>query len=247
MRADEAEAHASAASTGKGGRNLPGTAAGAEARTAAGGRTKPEGLRLMEAAVERSNMLGAYERVVKNHCVSGAKAETQSECRQKRSGPTVAAEVSGLQCHVAPESEAENRTSQPPTLGRENPPDVAWRSGPKCETSHRRTQPHIARLGCLLPAHRRKRGAGGRRQAVDRKMRREGRCSGRTRVNPTDTRHTARNACPRGSRACGKQEARGQVHCLAPPSGSRSAAGKLLLIEEKGLTDCEWTKVCLTG
>ena len=71
MRADEAGAHASAASTGKGGRNLPGTAAGAEARTAAGGRTKPEALRLMEAAVERSNMLEAYERVVKNQGAPG--------------------------------------------------------------------------------------------------------------------------------------------------------------------------------
>jgi RNA-directed DNA polymerase len=215
MRAEEAEAHASAASTGKGGRNLPGTAAGAEARTAAGGGTKPEVLRLMEAAVERSNMLGAYERVVKNqgapgvdgltvtefkpwlqahwpdervlklirrsleagmmeggvtsartegtpqggplspllsnilltdldrelerrghrfcryaddcnivcrkpaeraagdgrdHCVSGTKAETQGECQQERSGTTVAAEIFGLQCHVAPETEAENRT-----------------------------------------------------------------------------------------------------------------------------------------
>src|ERR1700747_3297448 len=66
----------------------------------------------------------------RGHCVSGAKAETQSECRQERSGTTVAAEVSGLQCHVAPETETENRTDQPPTLGGENPPDVAWRSGP---------------------------------------------------------------------------------------------------------------------
>ena len=66
MRADEAEAYASAASTGEGGRNLPGSGAGAEAGTAAAGRTKPEALRLMEAVVERSNMLCAYERVVKN-------------------------------------------------------------------------------------------------------------------------------------------------------------------------------------
>src|SRR4029077_8246214 len=73
----------------------------------------------------------------REHCISGAKAETQGERRQERSGTTVAAEVSGLQCHVAPETEAENRTDQRPTLGGENPPDVAWRSGPKCETSHR--------------------------------------------------------------------------------------------------------------
>jgi len=71
MRTDDAEAYASTASTGKGGRNLPGTGAGAEIRAAAVGRTKPEALRLMEAAVERSNMLCAYERVVKNKGAPG--------------------------------------------------------------------------------------------------------------------------------------------------------------------------------
>ena len=79
MRADEAEAHASAASTGEGGRNLPGTGAGAEVRTAAAGRTKPEALRLMEAAVKRSNMLCAYERVVKNQGAPGVDGLTVAE------------------------------------------------------------------------------------------------------------------------------------------------------------------------
>lgn len=87
MRTDEAEAYASTASTGKGGRNLPGTGAGAEVRTAAGGRTKPEALRLMEAAVERSNMLCAYERVVKNQGAPGV------------DGLTVAAFKPWLQAH----------------------------------------------------------------------------------------------------------------------------------------------------
>jgi hypothetical protein len=50
---------------------LPGVASGAEARTAAGGGTKPEVLRLMEAVVERSNMLCAYARVVKNQGAPG--------------------------------------------------------------------------------------------------------------------------------------------------------------------------------
>jgi len=87
MRTDEAEAYASTASTGKGRRNLPGTGAGAEVRTAAVGRTKPEALRLMEAAVERSNMLCAHERVVKNQGAPGV------------DGLTVAAFKPWLQAH----------------------------------------------------------------------------------------------------------------------------------------------------
>ncbi len=71
MRVDEAEAYASTASGGEGGRNLPGSGSGAEAGTAADGRTKAEALRLMEAAVERSNLLCAYERVVKNEGAPG--------------------------------------------------------------------------------------------------------------------------------------------------------------------------------
>ena len=81
MRTDDAEAHASAASTGEGGRNLPGTGAGAEVRTAAGGRTKPEALRLMEAVVERSNMLCAYERVVANEGAPGVDRLTVAELK----------------------------------------------------------------------------------------------------------------------------------------------------------------------
>ena len=79
MRANEAEAHVSAASTEPGGRNLPRTAEGAEARTAAEGETKPEALRLMEAAVERSNMVSAYERVVKNQGAPGIDGLTVAE------------------------------------------------------------------------------------------------------------------------------------------------------------------------
>jgi len=87
MRTDEAEAYASTASTGKGGRNPLRARAGAEARTAAVGRTKPGALRLMEAAVERSNMLCAYERVVKNQGAPGV------------DGLTVAAFKPWLQAH----------------------------------------------------------------------------------------------------------------------------------------------------
>src|SRR6201987_2502011 len=79
MRVDKAEAYASTAHDGKGKRNLPGSGAGAEAGSAAAGRTKPEALRLMEAAVERSNMLCAYERVVKNEGAPGVDGLTVSE------------------------------------------------------------------------------------------------------------------------------------------------------------------------
>lgn len=69
------------------GRNLSGASSGAESGTAADGRTKPEALRLMEAAVERSNMLCAYEQVVKNEGAPGV------------DGLTVAAFKPWLQAH----------------------------------------------------------------------------------------------------------------------------------------------------
>jgi group II intron reverse transcriptase/maturase len=62
-----------------GGRNLSGAGSGAESGTAVVGRTKPEALRLMEAAVERSNMLCAYERVVKNEGAPGVDGLTVAE------------------------------------------------------------------------------------------------------------------------------------------------------------------------
>lgn len=79
MRADEAEARCGGASAGKGGRNLPGTAAGAEASTVTCGQTKPETLRLMEAAVGRSNLLCAYGGVVKNEGAPGVDGLTVTE------------------------------------------------------------------------------------------------------------------------------------------------------------------------
>jgi len=79
MRAEEAEAYASRARAEAGRRNLSGAGSGAEAGTAADGRTKPEALRLMEAAAERSNMLCAYERVVKNEGAPGVDGLTVTE------------------------------------------------------------------------------------------------------------------------------------------------------------------------
>lgn len=81
MRVDKAEAYASAASAGEGGRNLPGSGAGAEARSVTVGGTKPEAPRLMEAVVERRNMLCAYERVVKNEGAPGVDGLTVAELK----------------------------------------------------------------------------------------------------------------------------------------------------------------------
>ena len=79
MRDFEAEAYASMARTEEGRRNLSGAGSGAESGTAAAGRTKPEALRLMEAVVERSNLLCAYERVVKNEGAPGVDGLTVTE------------------------------------------------------------------------------------------------------------------------------------------------------------------------
>lgn len=81
MPANEAEARASAAPSVGGRRNLPGTDGGAEAGTTTGEQTKPEALRLMEAVVERSNMLCAYERVVKNQGAPGVDGLTTTEMK----------------------------------------------------------------------------------------------------------------------------------------------------------------------
>jgi RNA-directed DNA polymerase len=79
MRADEAEAYASMARAEGDGRNLSRAATGAEACTAAVGRTKPEAARLLEAALERSKMLCALERVAKNAGAPGVDGLTVTE------------------------------------------------------------------------------------------------------------------------------------------------------------------------
>ena len=79
MRTDKAEAYASTAHGGEGKRNPPGTGVGAEAGTVAAGQTKPEASRLMEAVVERNNMLCAYDRVVSNKGAPGVDGLTVAE------------------------------------------------------------------------------------------------------------------------------------------------------------------------
>lgn len=79
MRAEEAQAQATAAGTGRGARNVPRLGNGAEAWSAAGGRTKAEGPRLMEAVVGRGNMRLAYQRVVENRGAPGVDGLTVAE------------------------------------------------------------------------------------------------------------------------------------------------------------------------
>lgn len=79
MQDNEAQALARAAQTSTGERNLPGAEPGAEFCTAAGGRTKAEATRLMEAVVERSNLWLAYERVMRNKGAEGVDGVTVTE------------------------------------------------------------------------------------------------------------------------------------------------------------------------
>ena len=82
MRAIEAEAYASKASAEVDGRNLPRAVVGGEARTATGGETKPEAAQgLLEAALERSNMMRAYQRVVENKGAPGVDGLTVPELK----------------------------------------------------------------------------------------------------------------------------------------------------------------------
>src|SRR6201988_2094273 len=82
MRVIEAEAYASKASAEVDGRNPSRAVSGAEARTATGGETKPEAAQgLLEAALERSNMMCAYQRVVDNKGAPGVDGLTVLELK----------------------------------------------------------------------------------------------------------------------------------------------------------------------
>lgn len=82
MRTEEAEAYASMASGEGDGGNLSRAVAGAEAGTAAVGRTKPEAAQgHLEAALERSNMLCAYQRVEDNKGAPGVDGLTVLELK----------------------------------------------------------------------------------------------------------------------------------------------------------------------
>ncbi len=82
MRVREAEAYASKAGAEVDGRSLSRAVVGAEARTATGGETKPEAAQgLLEAALERSNMMRAYQRVVENKGAPGVDGLTVLELK----------------------------------------------------------------------------------------------------------------------------------------------------------------------
>ena len=82
MRVREAEAYASKAGAEVDGRNPSRAASGAETRTATGGETKPEAAQgLLEAALERSNMMRAYQRVVENKGAPGVDGLTVLELK----------------------------------------------------------------------------------------------------------------------------------------------------------------------
>src|ERR1700756_685695 len=82
MRVIEAEAYASKASAEVDGRNPSRAVSGAEARTATGGETKPEAAQgLLEAALERSNIMCAYRRVVENKGAPGVDGLTVPELK----------------------------------------------------------------------------------------------------------------------------------------------------------------------
>lgn len=79
MQINEATKRATATRTERDERNSPSAGLGAGISTAADGQTKAEGLRLMEAAVERSNLWRAYERVVRNKGAAGVDGLRVSE------------------------------------------------------------------------------------------------------------------------------------------------------------------------
>jgi RNA-directed DNA polymerase len=79
MQSDDATRQATAPVTEGGERISPRADPGAEPCTAAGGQTKAEGPRQMEAVVERANLWRAYERVMQNKGAAGVDGLTVFE------------------------------------------------------------------------------------------------------------------------------------------------------------------------
>ena len=79
MQIEEATRQATAPSTERDGRISSKAGLGAEIGAAADGQTKAEGLRQMDAVVERSNLWQAYERVMRNKGAAGVDGLTVHE------------------------------------------------------------------------------------------------------------------------------------------------------------------------
>jgi RNA-directed DNA polymerase len=81
MALEKAEASVGMAPSAGLERNCGNASVGAEVESTAVGQTKSEGLRLMEAVVERGNMRRAYERVVSNRGAAGVDEMTVAELK----------------------------------------------------------------------------------------------------------------------------------------------------------------------
>lgn len=99
MQTDDATRQATAPGTEGGDRMSSMAVPGAEVGTAADGQTKAEGLRQMEAVVERSNLWRAYERVMRNKGAAGVDGLTVFEFKQwlQQHWPSVKAALLGGQ------------------------------------------------------------------------------------------------------------------------------------------------------
>ena len=81
MQIDDATRQATAPETERSGRMPSMAVSGAEVGTAADGQTKAEGLRQMDAVVERDNLWRAYERVMRNKGAAGVDGLTVLELK----------------------------------------------------------------------------------------------------------------------------------------------------------------------
>jgi RNA-directed DNA polymerase len=79
MQIDDATRQATAPDTEGDGRMSSMAVSGAEVGTAADGQTKAEGLRQMDAVVERNNLWRAYERVMRNKGAAGVDGLTVAD------------------------------------------------------------------------------------------------------------------------------------------------------------------------
>ena len=79
MQIDDATRQATAPDTARDGRMSSMAVPGAEVGTAADGQTKAEGLRQMDAVVERNNLWQAYEQVMRNKGAAGVDGLTVAD------------------------------------------------------------------------------------------------------------------------------------------------------------------------